>query len=277
MGAAALAVAVGILAVGCGPDKKDTGTIPGHNPPLFPTSSPRPPSPTPGAAQGECGGKTPQKVPAIRGWDAIYTMCGNLTGTSAVITNTSTGVLHVVPDQGAPVLGRCARNLTDPVMSVESSLLPTGSLASVWIPPGGCATIASLGPAYVRVNLDYTMSGAIFLASSLTKYAMDKVGANRALNFLNNIGECANSATVLWRTTSSTPPPVSTVLSSALGGYSACKGVMDAVNEAVGAGTEVKAESTGWLTAAREVGSGAWEDLLKLAIKDPHLLSVLPK
>jgi hypothetical protein len=67
------------------------------------------------------------------------------------------------------------------------------------------------------------------------------------------------------------------VLTSAVNGYFACKSVMDTVNRAVGAGTELKAESTGLLAAAEEIGSGLWEDILKLAISDPHLLSILPK
>lgn len=278
VGAAALAVAVGMVAAGCGPDKTGTGTIPPHNPPLFPSYSPRPLSPTPVIAEG-CTAGTPLKVPVNRGWEATYTMCGNRTGTQAVITNLSTGVLRVAPGNGAPLLRSCLINPVDPVATVVSRLVPVGTDAtgSVLVRPGGCALISSLGPAAVRINLDYTKSGAIFLASSLTRYAMDKVGSNRALGFLTSVGDCTSNANALWRATGSTPPPVSAVLSSALDGYTACKGVMDTVNKAIGAGTEARAESSGLLAAADEIGSGLWEDVLKLAISDPHLLSILPR
>jgi hypothetical protein len=46
---------------------------------------------------------------------------------------------------------------------------------------------------------------------------------------------------------------------------------------ATGAAPEARAETTGLLAAAEEVGSSLWEDLLRLAIDDPHLLSLLPK
>jgi hypothetical protein len=278
VGVAALAVAVGLLAAGCGPKQTDTETVPPHNPPLFPSYTARPPSPTALVDQG-CTSTYPAKVTVNRGWEATYRICGDHAGTKAIITNLSTGVLRVAPGNGRPRLLNCLANPTDPVATVVSRLLPSAADrdGTVWVAPDGCALISFTGRSDLNISLDYTRSGAIFLASSLTKYAMKQVGSNRALSFLNNVGDCTSNAYALWRATGSTPPPVSTVLTTAISGYSACKSVMDSVNKAIGVGTEAKAESTGLLAAASEIGSGAWEDLLKLAIKDPHLLSILPR
>jgi hypothetical protein len=293
--AVAVAATVGLGLVGCGGSPPPRRPTPG--PPVTPfgrltPSTPVTPRPTtPAAAVARrCPTAQPSPIPVTSGWADIYQVCVDPYTGFTLINNLSHGVLHLGVTKGRPTVINCSDQPgagTEPlVATLAGRLAPPGKRpdGGYLLRAGQCAwVLAGVQPWSLSVTMDYAASSSVFLASAFATWTLEKLrhNTNTATRLLDGLTSCGTGANDLYHrlgfgTAPGTTTSLSTLLDDAFD-LKGCKEVVTGVRDLLKEPEPLAKPGSELLTAAREIGSGGWEDLLRFAFEDPRLVELFAR